>query len=386
MLRNGDDGLKGETSLAGRTQAREFASTGLVVSLVAFGVLLGLLMAWLSFGSSWSPWSNRTVLFDEKLITSLVEAATPAVVEISVGMRRFESKGSGFLVDGDGHIVTNSHVVASEGDISVKLSDGRTLDATLLGISRADDLAVLQVDPAEVARIAPLRLADTDQVRTGQLAIAVGSPFQQFNSVTVGVVSGLGRSQRGDTLNRPIPELVQTDAKLNPGNSGGPLLNARGEVIGVNSAVQIAGSPRDLSLQTGVGFAISSNTLRDILPDLLTPGEFKRPWLGVMSVALTRNQFEALEAPVEAGVYIAYVCGGSPADDAGLRGERFVVRPTGPGDLITAIDGNPVATVADMVSHINTLRPGDGVVISLIRNEAPIEVDVTLAEWMDTCL
>ena len=385
MLRDRDEGVQRDSLRARDAPGRGLASTGLVVSLVSFGILLGLLMAWISFNGPWSSGPSPTVLYDEQLVTSLVEKTAPAVVEISVGVLRFESKGSGFLVDDAGHIVTNSHVVSGPGDISVRLSKGPTIDATLLGRSVADDLAVLQVDPMEVADIDPLPLGDTDELRPGQLAVAIGSPFQQFNSVTVGVVSGLDRSQRGDPLNRPIPELVQTDASLNPGNSGGPLINARGEVIGVNSAVQLTGGPEGLQIQTGVGFAISSNTLRDILPDLLTPGEFKRPWLGVMSIALTRSQFQSLGLSVEAGVYIANVCDGSPADLAGLRGERSQVRPTGRGDLITAIDDSPVATVADMVSHINTLRPGDQVVLGIIRSGEPLSVGVTLAEWDNTC-
>ena len=382
---DGDDGLQDYRPYARAPREERALSTGLVISLVAFGVLLGLLMAWISFRSPWSLQSGPPVLYDEKLVTSLVERAAPAVVEISVGALRFESKGSGFLVDGGGHIVTNSHVVAGPGEISVLLSDGRTLDATLLGWSPADDLAILQVDAVEVAGIESLRLADTDEVRPGQLAIAIGSPFQQFNSVTVGVVSGVGRSQPGNLLNRPIPELVQTDATLNPGNSGGPLINAEGKVIGVNSAVQLSGNPRDLGIQTGVGFAVSSNTLTQLLPNLLIPGEFKRPWLGVESRPLTRSQFRALEVPAEAGVYITRVCPGSPAQSAGLRGDRFTLRPTGRGDLITAVDREPVATVGDIVSHLNALRPGDRVVVSIIRDKKPYELDLTLAEWDNTC-
>ena len=360
-------------------------SIGMVVSLVGLGVLVGLLVAWVSFRSPWSSWSAPTVLYDQELVTSLVEEAAPAVVEVTVSRLGSVDKGSGFLVDGLGHIVTNNHVVEASGDISVRLHDGRIVDAVLLGTSPADDLAILEVDPDRLEGIEPLPLADSDKVMPGQLAVAIGSPFQQLNSVTVGVVNGVGRSELGSALRRPIPELVQTDAILNPGNSGGPLLNAAGEVIGVNSAVQLRASARDLSIQTGLGFAVSSNTLRNLLPDLLMPGEFKRPWLGVESVELNRSQFRFLDVPVEAGVYISHVCGGSPADNAGLRGERFRFRPTGRGDLITAIDGNPVVDIGDMVSHLNTLRPGAHVVLSIIREKKPYVVDVTLAEWDNTC-
>ena len=386
MLPGANDEFDEDEDLTRDNRGEGVPSVGMVVSLVGFGILVGLLVAWVSFRSPWSSFSAPTVLYDQALVTSLVERASPAVVEVTVSRLGGVDKGSGFLIDGFGHIVTNNHVVQGSGDISVRLNDGRIVDAVLLGTSPADDLAILEVDPDLFSGIAPLRLADSDKLKPGQLAVAIGSPFQQLNSVTVGVVNGVGRSEVGNDLRRPIPELVQTDATLNPGNSGGPLLNADGEVIGVNSAVQLRASARDLSIQTGLGFAVSSNTLRDLLPDLLTPGEFKRPWLGVESVQLNRSQFRSLDLPVEAGVYISHVCRGSPADDAGLRGERFRIRPTGRGDLITAIDGNPVAEIGDMVSHLNTLRPGAQVVLSIIREKKQYSVDVTLAAWDSNCL
>jgi S1-C subfamily serine protease len=385
MLPDASDKFQEDLDLTRDARGEGVPSIGMVISLVGFGVLVGLLVAWISFRSPWSSWSPPTVLYDQQLVTLLVEEASPAVVEVSVSRFGSVDKGSGFLVDGLGHIVTNNHVVQDSGDISVRLHDGRVVDAVLLGTSPADDLAILEVDPDDVDGIAPLRLADSGKVRPGQLAVAIGSPFQQLNSVTVGVVNGVGRSEVGNQLRRPMPELVQTDATLNPGNSGGPLLNADGEVIGVNSAVQIRASARDLSIQTGLGFAVSSNTLSDLLPYLVTPGEFKRPWLGVESTQLNRSQFRSLDLPVEAGVYITHVCHGSPADIAGLRGERFSIRPTGRGDLITAIDEYPVVEIGDMVSHLNTLRPGAQVVLTIMRSKKPYTVDVTLAEWENTC-
>jgi 2-alkenal reductase len=385
MRPDASDKFQEDLDLTRDARGEDVLSIGMVISLVGFGILVGLLVAWISFGSPWSSWSAPTVLYDQQLVTSLVEEASPAVVEVSVSRFGSVDKGSGFLVDGLGHIVTNSHVVQGAGDISVRLHDGRIVDAALLGNSPADDLAILEVDSEQFKRIAPLRLADSGKVRPGQLAVAIGSPFQQLNSVTVGVVNGVGRSEVGSELRRPMPELVQTDATLNPGNSGGPLLNADGEVIGVNSAVQIRASARDLSIQTGLGFAVSSNTLSDLLPYLLTPGEFKRPWLGVESTQLNRSQFRSLDLPVDAGVYITHVCRGSPADIAGLRGERFRIRPTGRGDLITAIDEYSVVEIGDMVSYLNTLRPGAQVVLTIMRSRKPYTVDVTLAEWENTC-
>ena len=370
-------------------------SAALVAMILALGVLVGYGMGWFSFKSPWNPSAGAPVLYDERLVTSVYEEASQAVVEINVATSRLSRTfaGSGFVVDDAGHIVTNHHVVDFDGDISVKLSDGRVLPATKLGTSPADDLAVLKVAAEDVAGIKPLRLADSDEVQPGQLAIAIGSPFRQFNAVTVGVVSGVGRS-RGSVLNRPIPNLVQTDAALNPGNSGGPLLDAHGEVIGVNSSVQLAGG-----VQIGVGFAISSNTLKGVLPDLMTPGEFKRPWIGVSSPGeLTPGDFAALGASVKGGVYVYQVCSGSPGDMARLRGdlhescditdaERATLglgprpNPTGRADIITAVDGIQVASVAEMVSYFNTLRPGDTVTLTVLRDDKTQEVDVTLAAW-----
>jgi 2-alkenal reductase len=347
------------------------------IFLVAFGMLLGLALAWGSFGAT-----QPTALFDEGQVTSVFERASPAIVEIGVSQLFSQQSGSGFFVDAEGHIVTNAHIVSMAGDVRVTLHDGRTLDATLLGSSRADDLAILQVDPDLASDIEPLRLADSDRVIPGQLAIAIGSPYENTNSVTVGVVSGRGRSQVG-SLNRPVPELIQTDAALNPGNSGGPLLNSSGEAIGVVSAVQIDPSRfgTGASLQTGVGFAVSSNTVRQLLPSLLQPEEYKRPWIGILSGPLTPSQTRVLGMPVEKGVYVSGVCRDSPAERAGLQYDDFRTVPSGRGDFITAVDGESISSVADIVEHLNTLRPGDRVDLTIIREGQEQSVGVTLDEW-----
>ena len=389
MLPEGNDSVS-EEHLPGRRTPGHGPSLELVMTLIFSGMVLGLLLAWFSTQSPWLPWWGQAPLYDEALITALVERASPAVVEVSVNRPTALEKGSGFLVDDQGHIVTNQHVVANPGELLVLMADGRTLEATLLGTSRADDLAVLKVDPREVAGITPLSLANSDDIRPGQLAVAIGSAFAQFNSVTVGVVSGTKRSQMAQlrqgpagTISRPLPELMQTDAALNPGNSGGPLLDRDGRVIGVISAIQLAGNSFDVSIQTGVGFAVSSNTLKDILPDLKNLGEFLRPWLGITSRPLSRAQFRYLDVDVEQGVYVTLVCAGSPADISGLRGDSFSLMPSGRGDLITAIDGNPVTEVSDIVTRLNDLRPGNSVTLSVIRKKQHREVDVILSPWGD---
>ena len=354
-------------------------SAGLLIAVLALGLLAGFTMGWISFRSPWSATAGPTTLFDESLVSSLFENASRAVVEINVERptaRSGEStaSGSGFLVDRAGHIVTNHHVLDGGGDVTVLLFDGRVLPATKLGTSPADDLALLSVAPDEVSEVEPLRLADSDKVRPGQMAIAIGSPFRQANSVSVGVVSGTGRDQLS-VLRRPIPNLIQTDAALNPGNSGGPLLNSDGEVIGINSSVVIAAS-----VQIGVGFAIPSKTLVGILTALMRPGELKRPWLGIESRNLNPQTFGAIGLPADEGIYIVHVCQGSPADRIGLRADPRPV-PTGQADLITGVDGNPVASVSEMVGYLNTLQPGDEVTLTILRDEKSQNIDVALAEW-----
>ena len=374
-----------QESADGLKAARRGASRAFVVALVAIGVLFGYSLGLLVSSSSEGNGPGSTVLFDEKLVTSIFEDASPAVVQISATRLApgrgvagtITGNGSGFLVDRDGHIVTNHHVVDGAERLTVKLSDGRTLPATRLGSSPADDLAVLQVDAEEVSDIEPLSLADSGDVRPGQMALAVGSPFQNFNSVTAGVVSGTGRGP-SSVLRRPIPDMIQTDAPLNPGNSGGPLLNSDGEVIGVNSSIRTGSSSVE---DFRIGFAVPSNTLKHLLPQLLESQIVRRPWLGVSGSSVTPEIGESLAIPK--GVLIAGVFSGSPAADVGLRPFRSLTN-SGRGDVITAVDGEPVESMEEIVGYFNTQGPGTEVTLSIYRDTETIEVRVTLAEWPDT--
>jgi S1-C subfamily serine protease len=351
-------------------------SAGVVIAALALGLLGGYGIGWLSFDGSGD---NNRPLYDEALVKSVFDMASPAVVEIGVLTPQSTSiddkaVGSGFLVDDSGHIVTNYHVVADALTITVRLHDGVELSATRLGTSPADDLALLRVDPEAVSGIQPLRLADPTEVTPGQMAIAIGSPFEELNSVSVGVVSGIGRSRRS-VLNRPIPDLVQTDAALNPGNSGGPLLNAAGEVIGVNSSVQILSS-----MQVGVGFAISIKTLNSILPDLRNSEEIKRAWLGIEGRALDKGYAEYTGVTLDKGIYVLGVCRGSPADAARLIAATQFSQP-GLGDIITAVDGRPLESMSDLTSYLNDFRPGDRITLTVVRRNREYRVDVGLDEW-----
>ena len=367
----------------------------LALLVLALGMLLGYALGWVSFGLPWGSPDQRATLYDEQQVVEVFDRASPAVVEITVArstgnLPLFQTSGSGFLVDDDGHIVTNHHVVAGSDRITVEFHDGRELDATPLGSSPADDLAVLRVDPDQVRDIDPLDLADSDELRPGQLAIAIGSPFRKQNSISVGVVSGVGRSETrprdrgrvsGSILQRPVADLVQTTAALNPGSSGGPLLDRNGAVIGVNSAVRI-----ESGVQVGIGFAVPSNTVAELLPEMKAGSLVRRPWLGIRGSALNDASAEEMGLAVESGVYITEVLPDSPAAQAKLKGDSrpSFTRPAGDGDVILALDEEEVSSVTDIVSLLNMRRPGDRIALTVLRDNVPIRVTVILDDWPDT--
>ena len=367
------------------TQRKRSISKNSLVGMLVIGLALGFAVG-LVFASPLG-WSNEpsVALYDQSQVTKLFDETSPAVVEINIS-RNFgrirlpgSGTGSGFLIDTEGHIVTNNHVVENATGITVVLSDGREVDAVRLGTSPADDLALIKVDPNEIEGIKPLALADSSTVRPGQLAVAIGSPFRQFNSMGVGVVSGTGRGL-SSVLRRPIPDMIQTDAPLNPGNSGGPLLNDSGEVIGVNSSVRTG----DLGNEIGefrIGFAVPSNTVISLLPQLMKSAEVKRPWIGISGMPVSKDMIDSLGFPK--GVYVSGVSRPSPASRAGIDPFRSFSGDD-QGDIITAIDDRPIGSIDDMVSYLNSKNPGDEVRLSVYRDRETVELAVTLDPWPDT--
>ena len=353
------------------------------MAILALGIAIGFALG-LVYTSVINPGADGgPSLFDEESVSRVFDEAGPAVVEIDVA-RRFLGRtipgvysGSGFLVDDQGHILTNNHIIAEGDEFVVRLSDGRELEAEKLGISEADDLAVLKVDPSEISGVTPLELADSSQVRPGQMAIAIGSPFREFNSIAVGVVSGIGRGQQS-VLNRPIPDMIQTDVPLNPGNSGGPLLNSAGEVIGINTSIRIEnGSGRVEEFR--VGFAVPSNTARSLLPQLMDSVDLRRPWIGIQGAPVPRQMMERDGLP--RGIYVTGVFADSPARRAGLK--AFPRFGPGGGDVIMAVDDVQVESVDDMVGYLNSKTPGDAVTLTLFRDGQERTVEVTLDPWPD---
>ena len=371
------------------------------VALPLWVVTLGALLVFLSMaalvigvmqGPGTGDASETPPLYDEQMVVSLYEKASPAVVRVETVINtpdRFGflfphgGQGSGFLVDTEGHILTNYHVVHDASTVQVVLPNGETLDAKVAGRSPADDVALLKVDAKDVAGIEPLPLADSSAIETGQMAIAVGSPFGLDNSVTVGVVSGVERSRPG-VLRRPITGMIQTDASLNPGNSGGPLLNSQGEVIGINTSIE-ADTAFSIIDPKGIGFAIPINTAKDLMTRFPDNEIVKRPWLGISGTALSPTLAEILGIDTTEGVYVMTVSPGSPAEEAGLiaGGIDSIQGHGAGGDIIKAIDGVEVTTIHQMVDYFNSLDPGDSVTLTVERNGETVEVAVTLGEWPD---
>jgi S1-C subfamily serine protease len=301
----------------------------------------------------------------------LVEARRPGT-PLSFGRPSRDdgiATGTGFVVDESGHIVTNDHVAAGGRVVTVQ-AGLRTprVSARIVGRDPSTDLALLRVDPDEAPDLRPLQLGDSDDVRVGDTAVAVGNPFGLQRSLTVGVVSATDRSiEAPDGF--PIEGAVQTDAAINPGNSGGPLLDDAGRVIGV-----LAQSEAD-----GIAYAVPVDTVRRVMPELRRTGRVERAHLGVATVELEPDLARTLGIGTSEGLVVSRVTGGSPADDAGLRGARSVERgtPRG-GDVLLAIDGRTLVRTADLTAALEGLDPGEEVELSVLRDGRRITLEAEL--------
>jgi len=328
----------------------------------------------------------------EAQVEAVYDQAGPAVVNITSRIITYdffmepipqEGTGSGFIYDNEGHIVTNYHVVAEAESVSVALAAGGVYTATIVGADPSNDLAVLRIEAESLP--APIPLGDSDQLRVGQFVVALGNPFGLERTLTVGVISALGRVIQSPD-GRFIGEAIQTDAAINPGNSGGPLLDLEGRVIGVNAQIV---SPSQAS--AGIGFAISVNTVHRVAPQLIAKGHYPHPWLGVSVLPFEAEGAQLLreagmDVPVDEGLLVAEVVPGSPAAEAGIRGGDQVVRigntqiPLG-GDIITAINGKPIANFQELTVYLESeTQVGDTVEATLIRDGQEMTVQVTLAE------
>jgi S1-C subfamily serine protease len=318
-------------------------------------------------------------------LPDLFQKVEKSVVQItdSSEINVFESRlGSGFVYDDNGHIITNHHVVSGGGNrLDVTFPDGIVYRASLIGSDPSADIAVLYVEEAPKEKLLPLSLADSSKVRVGERVAAIGNPFGLSGSLSNGIVSGVGRQipaeeEEGFT----IPDIIQTDAPINPGNSGGPLLNMRGEVIGINSAIYST-----TGQFAGVGFAIPSNTIAQVMPSLITTGSYQHPWLGVAGRDMTPGIADRLGLDEPRGFLVMDVVTGSPAEKAGIqRGNEDTVIDGIPiklgGDVIIAVDNNTVRKIDDILAYVEMKKSvGDDLKLTILREGQMMEVIATLS-------
>ncbi|NWG05899.1 MAG: trypsin-like peptidase domain-containing protein [Chloroflexi bacterium] len=320
-------------------------------------------------------------------LVTLYERVIPGVVAIRTDVGAL---GSGFVFDNEGHVITNQHVVERSSTVEISFSSGYKARGTVVGSDADADIAVIKVDaPAE--EIHPLAIGDSSTLKVGQSVVAIGNPFGLNGTMTLGIVSGLGRTQFAHAAPDgggffSTADIIQTDAAINPGNSGGPLFNLNGEVVGINQSIftdttNALGEPTN----SGVGFSISINLVKRIVPVLIEEGSYKYPYLGITSSSeLSLAQYEALGLNTYTGAYVLEVTPGSPADQAGIQaGDRPTSLPNlnAGGDIITALDGKPVATFDELLSYlITTKSPGDTVVLTVLRDGQTMDITVTLGE------
>ena len=339
------------------------------------------------------PQSSQTVIVPEYAalegsLEALYEMYSPGVVSLQYTSAEGSGQGTGFVIDKEGHIVTNYHVASGIDQLEVHFSSGLKVYGQVIGSDMDSDLAVIKVD-VDPDELVPLTLGDSNLIKVGQTVVAIGNPYGLSGTMTVGVVSARGRvldsmRQTAAGTYYSSGDTIQTDALINPGNSGGPLLNLNGEVIGVNRAIQTAGlSTSGDAINTGIGFAISSNIVRKVVPSLIEKGSYAYPYLGMTSYSsMSLAMIEVLELPQSTGAYVSSVVQGGPADVAGIRGGTVQSSVQGlfkGGDLIIAVDGQPIKDFSELMSYmVVNKNPGETITFTVIRNGQTLDVDVVL--------
>ena len=344
-----------------------------------------------------SPGANSGASGQLALGSSCLSAADiyqrlrPSVVEIistSSGGRSFgptaQGEGSGIVLDTQGHILTNNHVVSGADSLEVRFADSTSASAHVVGTDPSNDLAVVLVESPSAA-LTPASLGDSSAIRVGDPVLAIGDPFQLVGTLTAGIVSAVGRTSNQGNGTRPVRDMIQTDAPVNPGNSGGPLLDCQGKVIGVVSSLE---NPTGQDVNVGIAFAVPSNTAQRFLPDMLSGSTVNHPWLGIAGEDITPALAKTLSLSVSSGVYVTLVSPTSPAQQAGLHGAfqsdqaaaQSSSLPSG-GDVIVAIDGQAVTGIAQLANYLDTKKAGDTVELTLERGGNKSSVKATLANW-----
>ncbi len=316
-------------------------------------------------------------------LTEIFEKAEPGVVRVNTIQNQTASEtggvGSGFVFDKKGHIITNAHVIEGSTKTVVTFLDGRSYNAEIIGMDEYTDIGVIKVN-ADLKLLNPLSLGDSSNLDVGEPIAAIGNPFGLSGSMTSGIVSQMGRLLPSGS-GYSIPDVIQTDAAINPGNSGGPLLNMRGNIVGINTAIQSTTGEF-----TGVGFAIPSQTVAKIVPTLISEGEYKHPWIGISGRDIDPDTANVLGLKDAIGFQIITVVENSPAADAGLIGsDKMIVvegreYPTG-GDIIVGVDGMDVRKIDDILVHLQRVKTvGDEMNLEILRDGRTTNVTIILQE------
>lgn len=336
-----------------------------------------------------APVGQPPLSSEEEINVRVYKQVSPGVVNITATVVEYdwfltpypsEGSGSGCVLDTDGNILTNYHVIESADRVEVTLPDQSKYHAKVVGYDKPNDLAIIRLEGAPKDKLHPISLGDSDAMNVGQKVLAIGNPLGLQNTLTIGIVSSLGRRIRTESGDL-VDNVIQTDAAINPGNSGGPLLNTAGEMIGINTLIfSIRGGGN-----IGIGFAIPVNTVRRVAAELIRFGRVMRPWFGVEAYSINEDLAAALEFPVKNGIAIYRVYRGSSADGAGIRGANEIVIlynrrfPIG-GDILTEIDGKPVNSPDELRLALETKRAGDIVKVTIYRGNSKIQKSVTLVE------
>ncbi len=333
------------------------------------------------------PASQTELTSDEEINVRVYENVSPGVVNITKRVMEYnfffapvysEGSGSGCVLDREGHVLTNLHVIEDAKTLEVSLPDQSRYSADVIGIDPQNDLAIIKIIDVPESKLHPIPIGNSDTIKVGQKVLAIGNPLGLQNTLTVGIISSLGRrieTENGDL----VDNVIQTDAAINPGNSGGPLLNTEGEMIGINTSIFTIRGGGNI----GIGFAIPASTVRRVASDLLEYGRVLRPWFGVSGYTIDEMLAAYLDLPVQKGILVVEVEDGSTADDAGIRGANQTVilrnrRIFIGGDIITQVDERPVPTFEELRLALEPKRPGDNVTIVFYRNDTETIQTVTL--------
>ena len=328
---------------------------------------------------------NNIILTKSKTLSliEIFEKSEPGVVRVNIQRNQTENEtggvGSGFVFDKQGHIITNEHVIKDATKIVVTFLDGRSYSAEIIGVDEYTDIGVIKVN-ADLKLLNPLSLGDSSNLQVGEPITAIGNPFGLSGSMTSGIISQMGRLLPSNS-GYSIPDVIQTDAAINPGNSGGPLLNMRGEIVGINTAIQSTTGEF-----TGVGFAIPSQTVAKIVPTLISDGEYKHPWIGISGTDIDLEMANVMELDNTLGFLVITVVVDSPASDAGLIGSNKMIEVEGReysigGDIIVSVDGIDVRKIDDILIHLQRGKAvGDEMVLEVLRDGRTTNITIVLQE------